>query len=51
MKEPDSFERKELLKKNIRESFFYIIMKRYNDFIYLLIIAYYAFLTQNNGKS
>ena len=51
MKEPDSFERKELLKQNIRERFFYIIMKRCNDFIYLLIDAYYVFLTQNNGKS
>ena len=51
MKEPDYFGRKELLKKNIRESFFYIIVTRYNDFIYLLIDAYCAFLTQNNGKS
>ena len=51
MKEPDSFERKKLLKQNIRESFFYIIVTRYNDLLYLIVDAYFAFLAQNNGKA
>ena len=51
MEEPDSFGRKELLKQNIRERFFYIIVTRCNDFLYLIIDAICAFLAQNNGKS
>jgi hypothetical protein len=51
MKEPDSFERKKLLKQNLRESLFYIIVSRYNDLLYLIVDTYFAFLAQNNGKA
>ena len=51
MKEPNSFERKELLKQNIRKSFFDIIVTRFNDFLYLIIDAYCVFMAQNNGKA
>ena len=51
MKGPDSFERKELLKPNIRTNFSNIIHKRCNDFIYVLIEAYYDFLAQQIGKA
>ena len=51
MKEPDSFGGRELLEQNILTSILYIILIRYNDFIYVLIDSYYDFLAQQIGKA